>query len=613
MSRTSLRQRGAGSATASGGLARGIAARPGLLYLLLGLTAAFAATAAGAGTIDPRDGAGSEALALELVAGGLERPLGLAHAGDGSGRLFVVLQDGRVLIHDGGGLLAEPFLDLSSRVSCCGERGLLGLAFHPDYAANGLFYVSYTAGNGDSVISRLSVSGDPDRADAGSEEELLRFAQPFGNHNGGHLAFGPDGFLYVASGDGGSGGDPQNNGQSLDTLLGKLLRIDVDGGFPYAVPPDNPFTGVAGARGEIWAYGLRNPWRFSFDRATGDLYVADVGQARREEVDFEPAGGDGGRNYGWRRMEGSACFDPATGCDDGTLTLPVVDYTHALGCSVTGGYRYRGPAAPTLPRFYVFGDFCSGRVWGARPNAAGAWLATQLLESGLTLSSFGEDEAGRLYAVHYAAGDGAVYRLLGRALFASGFDGGDATDWSRTRGAVRVVTPGLAGSSHALEVTVDGSRARSFVESRRPDREPTLLVRFDLKVQRVDLGGGEVEILRLGAARRHLRLLLGRQGGRYRVRLLARDGGGFREVGSTRVPANRRVRLAVEWSRATGPAAEDGQARLLKAGRVRAEVTDLAGAGQAIQWVRLGLPAGSRGAAAGTGGAFLVDGFEITP
>ncbi|MEE8278540.1 MAG: PQQ-dependent sugar dehydrogenase, partial [Thermoanaerobaculia bacterium] len=338
----------------------------------------------------------AEPIELTLVAEGLTQPLALVHAGDGSRRLFIVEQGGRILIHDGTGLLPDPFLDISSRVNCCGERGLLGLAFHPDYASNGFFFVNYTESSGDTVISRFSVSGDPNRADGSSETEVLSFAQPFANHNGGQLAFGPDGHLYIASGDGGSGGDPRNNGQQLDTLLGKILRIDVDE-LPFGIPPDNPFVDNPSARAEIWAFGLRNPWRFSFDRSTGDLFIADVGQDRREEVDFQPAGSPGGENYGWRRMEGSLCFNPSGGCNDGSLVLPILEYDHDLGCSVTGGYVYRGTEAPGLEGNYLFGDFCSGLIWGATPGLGGAWAVAELAGSDLAISSFGEDGPGELY------------------------------------------------------------------------------------------------------------------------------------------------------------------------------------------------------------------------
>ncbi len=343
-------------------------------------------------------------LGFERLTGGLVRPLGIAHAGDGSGRLFLLEQAGRVRIHDGSQLRPTPFLDITSLVTCCAEQGLLGLAFHPDYAANGTFFVSYTNLAGSWVIARYRVSADPDVADAGSGEVLLTVAQPFTNHNGGHLAFGPDGLLYAASGDGGGAGDPQNNGQRLDTLLGKILRIDVNGGSAYAIPPGNPFGD------EIWSYGLRNPWRFSFDRLTGDLWIGDVGQDDWEEIDFEPAGSAGGRNYGWRFKEGSQCFDPPSGCDPGGLVDPVLEYGHGLGCSVTGGHRYRGPAMPGRRGTYFYGDFCSGRLWGATPAAAGAWKSVELADTSFQISSFGEDEAGEVYLADLSGGE--IHRLV---------------------------------------------------------------------------------------------------------------------------------------------------------------------------------------------------------
>jgi glucose/arabinose dehydrogenase len=263
-------------------------------------------------------------LGFESVASGLASPVGIYHAGDGSRRLFILQQAGQILIHDGAQVRPTPFLDIATLVSCCGERGLLGLAFHPDFASNGLFYVNYTNTAGDTVIARYRVSDDPNAADPGSAQILLTIVQPFANHNGGQLAFGPDRFLYIGMGDGGSGGDPDNRAQNLGDLLGKLLRLDVDGGVPYAIPASNPFRNTPGARPEIWAWGLRNPWRFSFDRLTGDLFIADVGQATREEVDFQPASSHGGENYGWRLMEGTLCFNPASGCNDGSLTLPIL-------------------------------------------------------------------------------------------------------------------------------------------------------------------------------------------------------------------------------------------------------------------------------------------------
>ena len=297
---------------------------------------------------------GAVAIKAEPVITGLSSPVGITHAGDGSGRLFIVLQGGRIVIFDGVKILSSPFLDITSVVSSGGERGLLGLAFHPNYVGNGSFYVNYTNTAGDTVIARYSVSANPNQADPTSADILLTIPQPFSNHNGGQLHFGPDGYLYIGIGDGGSGGDPQNNGQDLGTLLGKILRIDVDKGPPYAIPPDNPFFGPGdGALDEIWAWGLRNPWRFSFDRLTGDMFIGDVGQNSWEEVDFQPASSAGGENYGWRLMEGNSCYNPATNCNDSTLTLPILVYDHTVGCSVTGGYRYRGSKNPALDGFYL--------------------------------------------------------------------------------------------------------------------------------------------------------------------------------------------------------------------------------------------------------------------
>jgi len=355
---------------------------------------------------------GAVTIKAELVVTGFSSPVDITHAGDGSGRLFIILQGGRVVIFDGAQVLSPPFLDITSLVSSGGEQGLLGAAFHPNYVGNGFFYVSYTNAAGDSVIARYSVSVDPNRADSASGVILLTIAQPFTNHNGGQLQFGPDGYLYISIGDGGSGGDPQNNGQNLGNLLGKILRIDVDSGFPFAVPADNPFVGVGGAREEIWSYGLRNPWRFSFDRLTGDLFIGDVGQASWEEVDFQPDGSTGGENYGWRLMEGSSCFNPAINCNNGTLTLPILEYDHTVGCSVTGGYRYRGSANPDLDGIYVYGDYCTGRIWGAKEDGLGGWTTTELLDTTLLISTFGEDESGEIYVAHFSSPDGALYQIV---------------------------------------------------------------------------------------------------------------------------------------------------------------------------------------------------------
>jgi len=294
-------------------------------------------------------------------------------------------------------------------VACCGEQGLLSVAFPPGFPAKQHFYVNYTRiADGATVVARYRVSaGDTNTADPASEEVLLTIPQPFSNHNGGQLAFGPDGYLYIGMGDGGSGGDPLNNGQTPGVLPGKLLRIDVESSVvPYGIPGTNPFLGMAGYREEIWALGLRNPWRFSFDRLTGDLYIADVGQGAVEEVDVQPAGSPGGQNYGWNIMEGGGCYNSAT-CNTTGLTLPVATYDHSQGCSVTGGMVYRGPAFPGLQGIYFYGDYCSGRIWGLRKNGAG-WETTVLRDPGNTpmnITTFGEDEAGNVYVVNYANGD----------------------------------------------------------------------------------------------------------------------------------------------------------------------------------------------------------------
>ena len=357
------------------------------------------------------------AVALEPAFPGLEldRMVLLTYPDDGSGRLFVALQPGRVVVfeNDPGAESARTFLDIRERVNDSGiEEGLLGLAFDPAFAENGYFYVNYTAsGPRRTVVSRFRVdAGDPGRADADSELVFLEVAQPYRNHNGGHVAFGPDGMLYVGLGDGGSRGDPRGNGQDTSTLLGGILRIDVsalDETGGYAIPPDNPFAGGDGtARPEIWAYGLRNPWRFSFDRETGDLWAADVGQNRYEEVDIIRPG----RNYGWSVMEGSSCYR-REGCDTRGLEPPVAEYGREGGCSVTGGYVYRGRGLPTLYGAYLYADFCSGKIWALRHDGAAVTEQMLVADTGLSISSFGEDPSGEVYVLTF---EGAVYRFGGR-------------------------------------------------------------------------------------------------------------------------------------------------------------------------------------------------------
>jgi glucose/arabinose dehydrogenase len=341
-------------------------------------------------------------VALRSIAVGLDKPVFLTHAGDGSGRLFLVEKPGRILILKKGVLLPEPFLDIRSQVKSTGnEQGLLGLAFDPKYVSNGRFFVNYIDTDGNTVVARYLVTPDnPDRADPASGTALLHIAQPYPNHNGGDLAFGPDGYLYIGMGDGGSAGDPQGNGQRLETLLGKILRIDVRGDA-YAIPADNPFAGQADARPEIWAYGLRNPWRFSFDRMTGDLYIGDVGQDTYEEIDFQPAGSAGGQNYGWNLMEG---FHPYHGSNSADLVPPVAEYDHSNGnCSVTGGYVYRGSRIPTLTGTYIFGDYCTGQAWVLRRFTDG-WRMAEWFGMQITISSFGEGEDGELYVLDYRSG-----------------------------------------------------------------------------------------------------------------------------------------------------------------------------------------------------------------
>lgn len=358
---------------------------------------------------------------VEIIPGsaGLQRITGITHAGDS--RLFLCEQEGRIRIYDGSNLLPTPFLNISTLVESGGnEQGLLGLAFHPQYAQTGFLFVHYTRqSDGASVIARYHVSANPNQADPGSAAILMTVPQPWENHNAGELQFGPDGYLYIGMGDGGSGGDPDCRAQKLGEKLGKLLRVDVDQNTAtppyYAVPASNPFVGLSGAVPEIWALGLRNPWRFSFDRLTGDLFIGDVGQDNWEEIDFEPAGHAGGRNYGWKIMEGNHCHSSSS-CPDGTpacnapsLVAPIIEYSHGGGgCSVTGGYRYRGCYAPSHYGAYFYSDWCAGELTKAVETSPGVWSSSTIATLGFGLTTFGQDAQGELYL---AMASGPVYRL----------------------------------------------------------------------------------------------------------------------------------------------------------------------------------------------------------
>jgi glucose/arabinose dehydrogenase len=374
----------------------GIAVLAGLALLGLG---AWTPAAAAPGTF----------ITTVQITNGLPNAVGVVNAGDGSGRLFIVQQTGQIRIWTGAQLLSTPFLDVSaissSCASGCGERGLLGLAFHPSYETNGFFYVYYTRQSDGAIqIARYHVSANPNVADAASALVLLTIPHPSAaNHNGGQIAFGPDGYLYIGTGDGGGGGDPDENGQNINALLGKILRIDVDHGSPYAIPATNPFATAAPGAGahEIWSYGLRNPWRFSFDRQTGDLLIGDVGQNMYEEIDFQPAGAAGGRNYGWDCREGLHPYNDTNGdmnanCGSVTSVDPVLEYDHSLGCSVTGGFVFRNLPSHALTGAYFYGDYCSGHIWSASHSGA-TWTSTLRLDVSPNITSFGEGETGRIY------------------------------------------------------------------------------------------------------------------------------------------------------------------------------------------------------------------------
>lgn len=364
------------------------------------------AAMASAGSTSNAANAG-QTIELDKMLDGLDEPVYLTHANDGTGALYIVEQKGKVLVYQNGELRDTPFFDITARVgSDANEQGLLSIAFSPSYTKDSLFYVNYTDKSGDTIVSRFTATKDRSAGDSKTELRIIKIDQPYGNHNGGLIKFGPDGMLYIGMGDGGSAGDPQNNAQNLKNLLGKMLRIDVSKATraaPYTIPKDNP-KWKTGEKAEIWSYGLRNPWRFSFDRATGDLFIADVGQNAYEEVNYQPAK-KGGQNYGWRPREGFEKYDAEK---KATFTDPVTQYPHADGCSVTGGYVYRGKAMPGLTGTYVYGDYCQGTIWQLKRAADGKWVNAELFADNLRIASFGEDEAGEVYVVDHG---GAIYKM----------------------------------------------------------------------------------------------------------------------------------------------------------------------------------------------------------
>ena len=354
------------------------------------------------------------AVALTQVVGGTTKPVAIAAMSDKNDkRLFVAEQDGTIrTIKEDKTLDSTPFLDITGKVLSQGEMGLLGMAFHPKVAENNFLYVNYIDKNMNTVVARYTISKTTGRAESNSEKVIFKVKQPYSNHDGGALAFGPDGYLYIGMGDGGSAGDPEKRAQNMNDLLGKMLRIDVDGGDPYSVPADNPFVS-GGAKPEIWSSGLRNPWRFSFDRKTGDMYMADVGQGLYEEIDFQLSTSKGGENYGWRCYEGQHEFK-TDGCEDASKYVkPIIEYDHSDGrCSVTGGYVYRGSKYPALDGKYFYGDFCGGQLYYAEQKS-GQWAVVKAASTSYQLTTFGEDSAGELYLADYATG--TIYQVTDSA------------------------------------------------------------------------------------------------------------------------------------------------------------------------------------------------------
>ncbi|MEM9293796.1 MAG: PQQ-dependent sugar dehydrogenase [Acidobacteriota bacterium] len=557
-------------------------------------------------------------LSLQQVATGFSSPIGLANAGDNSDRLFVVEKAGIIRIIDGGTVLPTPFLNISGLVSTTSERGLLGLAFHPDYATNGLFFVHYSNNSGATTIARYSVSsGNPDVADSASAAILLTVSQPASNHNGGGIAFGPDGYLYIALGDGGGQNDQFGHGQNLTTLLASVLRIDVDSGSPYSIPADNPFVGAGGStQEEIWAYGLRNPWRISFDRETGDLFIGDVGQTRLEEVNFQPAASTGGENYGWNTMEGTLCFSPSSGCDTTGLTLPILEYTHTFGCSITGGYRYRGTAIPALVGTYLYADYCQGTIWGGVQNDDGTWLTRVMLGAFGNVSSFGEDEDGEIYVVEIG---GAVSRIVStntpNDVFADTFDGGDLGQWGGpgvgTEDLAVTGTAGIGGGM-GLEVTFDDLE-RHYIVDETPDGENHYRVRFLFDPNSLTMDENKRHKILTAfsetPSRRLLTFVIRYQSGNFFLRVKGHlDDGSWAQAAWINLGDEPRV-LEAEWLKATDFATPDGRLRVWVDDVLQDTLTGLDFDDGSIDFVRFGTVGGTD---LGTSGSVYLDDFVTT-
>lgn len=463
-----------------------------LLIVIISTTAASPISTLALNSVDI---APPKNIKFETTANGLNNPIFVTHAGDNSGRLFIVQRDGKILIHKNGALNSTPFLDIGGIIEdTSGEQGLLGLAFDPNYETNGKFYVVYTVTTDNAItLARFTVSGDPDIANT-TPDPLISIPKTHANHNGGMIAFGPDGYLYMAVGDGGGGGDPDDNGQDKNSLLGKILRLDVSG-IGYAPPVTNPFVSDPNGKDEIWAYGLRNPWRFSFDRSLGDLYIGDVGQGKQEEIDFQPASSVGGENYGWRIMEGNLCYNPSSNCTPPSDYMPPIHaYDHGVddefGCSVTGGYVYRGSVFTELQGVYIYGDFCLGEIWGLVKNGS-TWTPTLLADTDFYISSFGEDENGELYVVDYVGG--AVYRLAEAPIVQKTYASGAINDGVILESSENSnVGSNLNATTHSLPLGDNAGRRQyrvilSFNTADLPDNAVILSV--VLKVKQKEITG----------------------------------------------------------------------------------------------------------------------------